>query len=148
MKNLLKPILLSGVFLLSLSSCAKSAADMVESLKNNGFEVEHRTREDYKEIQAMDLIFNAALLATDYIEDMKDGVTTMSMAMGVKTDEEGVHGAQIIEFGSGDEAGLIYKFYDENKGEDTEIEFEGTIVQVGSCLVSYTDDYTKGVLGI
>ena len=40
------------------------------------------------------------------------------------------------------------KFYDENKGEDTEIEFEGTMVQVGSCLVSYTDDYTKGVLGI
>lgn len=148
MKNLLKPILLSGVFLLSLSSCAKSATDMVESLRNNDFEVEHLTREENQEIQALDLAFNAALFAKRYIKDVKEGVTVNSMAVGVKVDEEGAHGAQIIEFGSGDEAGLMYKFYDENKGADTEIEFEGTIVQVGSCLVSYTDDYTKGVLGI
>lgn len=148
MKNLLKPILLSGVFLLSLSSCAKSATDMVESLKNNGFEVEHITREENEEIQALDIIFNGALLAKRYIKDLKEGVTVNSMAVGVKVDEEVAHGAQIIEFGSGDEAGLMYKFYDENKGANTEIEFEGTIVQVGSCLVSYTDDYTKSVLGI
>ena len=148
MKNLLKPILLSGVFLLSLSSCAKSATDMVESLRNNDFEVDHRTREDYQEIQALDMIFNAALLAKRYIEDLKEGVTVNSMAVGVKVDEEGAHGAQIVEFGSGDEAGLFYKFYDENKGADTEVGFEGTIVQVGSCVVSYTDEYTKGVLGI
>ena len=148
MKNLLKPILLSGVFLLSLSSCAKSATDMVESLKNNDFEVEHLTREENEEIKAVDALLNAGLLVAGYIEDVKEGVTVNSMAVGVKVDEEGAHGAQIIEFGSGDEAGLMYKFYDENKGEGVEVEFEGTIVQVGSCLVSYTDDYTKGVLGI
>ena len=148
MKNLLKPILLSGVFLLSLSSCAKSATDMVESLRNNDFEVEHITREENEEIKALDALLNLGLFAAGYIEDVKEGVTVNSMAVGVKVDEEGAHGAQIVEFGSGDEAGLFYKFYDENKGADTEIEFEGTMVQVGSCLVSYTDDYTKGVLGI
>ena len=148
MKNLLKPILLSGVFLLSLSSCAKSATDMVESLRNNGFEVEHITREENEELKAVDALLNAGLFAARYIEDLKEGVTVNSMAVGVKVDEEGAHGAQIIEFGSGDEAGLIYKFYDENKGADTEVGFEGTIVQVGSCVVSYTDEYTKGVLGI
>ena len=89
MKNLLKPILLSGVFLLSLSSCAKSATDMVESLRNNDFEVEHITREENEELKALDALLNVGLLAAGYIKDVKEGVTVNSMAVGVKVDEDG-----------------------------------------------------------
>ena len=63
MKRIIKPVLMSAVFMLSLSSCGgKSASSMVDALKNDKFEVQSITNEN-DELEAIELVLNAALVA-------------------------------------------------------------------------------------
>lgn len=72
MKRIIKPVLMSAVFMLSLSSCGgKSASSMVDALKNNEFEVQSVTNEN-DELELIELALNAALLALKKIDDVKN----------------------------------------------------------------------------
>lgn len=151
MRKILKPIMLSAVFMLSLTSCGgKSAASMFEALKKNEFEVEQITTENNQdELNALELLINAGLLAAGSITDIKEGVDILSLTYAVKVDDSGTHSAGIYELGSADEANLIYKFVEENGNlEGDESQKFSNFVVTGSCYVGYSDDYTKGVLGL
>ena len=151
MRKIIKPIMMSAVFMLSLTSCGgKSAAEMVDSLKSNEFEVQQLTTKDNQdELNALELLINAGLLASGLIEDVKEGVDILSLTSAVKVDDAGTHAAGIYELGSADEANLIYKFVEDNgnlEGDETQ-QFTNFVV-TGSCYVGYSDDYTKGILGL
>ncbi len=151
MRRILKPIMLSAVFMLSLTSCGgKSAASMIEALKKNEFEVEQITTENNQdELNALELLINAGLLAAGSITDIKEGVDILSLTYAVKVDDSGTHAAGIYELGSADEANLIYNFVEENGNlEGDESQKFSNFVVTGSCYVGYSDDYTKGVLGL
>ena len=64
MRKIIKPIMMSAVFMLSLTSCGgKSAAEMVDSLKSNEFEVQQLTTKDNQdELNALELLINALKL--------------------------------------------------------------------------------------
>ena len=147
MKRIIKPVLMSAVFMLSLSSCGgKSASSMVDALKNDEFEVQSITSEN-DELEAIELILNAALVAAGKIDDYKNGVDLISIHYAVKIDENGTHAAEINEFGNGDQANLFMSVY-EDLGGETSGEALDNYVVTGSCVVGYSDDYTKGVLGL
>ena len=147
MKRIIKPVLMSAVFMLSLSSCGgKSASSMVDALKNDKFEVQSITSEN-DELEAIELILNAALVAAGKIDDYKNGVDLISIHYAVKIDENGTHAAEINEFGNGDQANLFMSVY-EDLGGETSGEALDNYVVTGSCVVGYSDDYTKGVLGL
>lgn len=147
MKRIIKPVLMSAVFMLSLSSCGgKSASSMVDALKNNEFEVQSITNEN-NELVTIELALNAALAAAQKIDDYKNGVDLISIHYAVKIDENGTHAAEINEFGNGDQANLAMSFY-EDLGGETSGEALVKYVVTGSCVVGYSDDYTKGVLGL
>lgn len=146
MKRIIKPVLMSAVFMLSLSSCGKSASSMVDALKNDEFEVQSITNEN-DELEGIELVLNAALLAVQKIDDIKNGVDLISVHYAVKIDDTGTHAAEINEFGNADQANLFYSVYDELEG-DMSGEALANYVVTGSCVVGYSDDYTKGVLGL
>lgn len=146
MKRIIKPVLMSAVFMLSLSSCGKSASSMVDALKNNEFEVQSITNEN-DELEAIEMVLNAALVAAGKIDDYKNGVDLISMHYAVKIDENGTHAAEINEFGNGDQANLFMSVYKEFEGDMSGEALDNYVV-TGSCLVGYSDDYTKGVLGL
>lgn len=147
MKRIIKPVLMSAVFMLSLSSCGgKSASSMVDALKNDEFEVQSITNEN-NELEAIELVLNTALFVAQKIDDVKNGVDLVSMHSAVKTDESGVHAAEITEFGNADQAKLFYSVYEEVEGDVSGGSFANYTI-TGSCVVGYSDDYTKGVLGL
>lgn len=147
MKRIIKPVLMSAVFMLSLSSCGgKSAASMVESLKNADFQVQSVTN-DNNELETVEALLNFSLFALKKIDDVKNGVDLVSMHSAVKTDESGVHAAEITEFGNADQAKIFYSVYEEVEGDVSGESFANYTI-TGSCVVGYSDDYTKGVLGI
>ena len=147
MKRIIKPVLMSAVFMLSLSSCGgKSASSMVDALKNNEFEVQSITNEN-NELETIEMAINAALFFAQKIDDTKNGVDLVSMHSAVKVDENGVHAAEISEFGNADQAKIFYSVYEEIEG-DISGESYANYTITGSCVVGYSDDYTKGVLGL
>lgn len=147
MKRIIKPVLMSAVFMLSLSSCGgKSAASMVDALKNNEFEVQSITNEN-DELKAIEWALNTALAAAQKIDDYKNGVDLVSVHYAVKIDENGTHAAEISEFGNADQAKIFYSVYEEVEG-DVSGESYANYTITGSCVVGYSDDYTKGVLGL
>ena len=147
MKRIIKPVLMSAVFMLSLSSCGgKSASSMVDALKNNEFEVQSITNEN-DELETIEAVLNTALLVAQKIDDIKNGVDLVSMHYAVKIDENGTHAAEINEFGNADQANLFYSVYEEFGGESDSETLDYYVV-TGSCVVGYSDDYTKGVLGL
>ena len=150
MKRILRPIMMSAVFMLSLTSCGgKSTASMIEALKSNDFEVQQMTTEEHeKELNALETIINLGLLAAGSIKDIKDGVDILSLTYAAKVGDSGTHAAGIYELGSTDEANLIYKFVEENGNLSEEDQELTNFVVTGSCYIGYNDDYTKGVLGI
>lgn len=119
---------------------------MVDALKNDEFEVQSITSEN-DELEAVELLLNAALLATQKIDDIKNGVDLISIHYAVKIDDTGTHAAEINEFGNADQANLFMSVYDELEG-DMSGEALADYVVTGSCVVGYSDDYTKGVLGL
>ena len=147
MKRIIKPVLMSAIFMLSLSSCGgKSASSMVDALKNNEFEVQSITNEN-NELEAIELVLNAALVAAQKIDDYKNGVDLISIHYAVKIDENGTHAAEISEFGNADQAKIFYSVYEEVEGDVSGESFANYTI-TGSCVVGYSDDYTKGVLGL
>ena len=147
MKRIIKPVLMSAVFMLSLSSCGgKSASSMVDALKNNEFEVQSITNEN-NELETIEMAINAALFFAQKIDDTKNGVDLVSMHSAVKTDENGVHAAEISEFGNADQAKIFYSVYEEIEGDVSGESFANYTI-TGSCVVGYSDDYTKEVLGL
>ena len=119
---------------------------MVDALKNNEFEVQSITNEN-NELVTIELALNAALAAAQKIDDYKNGVDLISIHYAVKIYENGTHAAEINEFGNGDQANLAMSFY-EDLGGETSGEALVKYVVTGSCVVGYSDDYTKGVLGL
>lgn len=93
------------------------------------------------------MVLNAALFAAQKIDDIKNGVDLISMHYAVKIDDTGTHAAEINEFGNADQANLFMSVYDELEG-DMSGEALADYVVTGSCVVGYSDDYTKGVLGL
>lgn len=147
MKRIIKPLLMSAVFMLSLSSCGgKSASSMVDALKNDKFEVQSITNEN-DELVVIEMAINAALFAAQKIDDYKNGVDLVSMHSAVKVDENGAHAAEISEFGNADQAKIFYSVYEEVEGDVSGESFANYTI-TGSCVVGYSDEYTKGVLGI
>ena len=147
MKRIIKPVLMSAVFMLSLSSCGgKSASSMVDALKNDEFEVQSITSEN-DELEEVEALVNFYLLTIEKIDDIKNGIDVVSMHYAVKIDDAGTHSAVINEFGNADQANLFMSVYDELEG-DMSGETLGKYVVTGSCVVGYSDDYTKGVLGL
>ncbi len=147
MKRIIKPVLMSAVFMISLSSCGgKSASSMVDALKNNEFEVESITNEN-DELEEVEALVNFYLLTIEKIDDIKNGIDVVSMHYAVKIDDTGTHSAVINEFGNGDQANLFMSVY-EDLGGETSGEALDNYVVTGSCVVGYSDDYTKGVLGL
>lgn len=142
MRKLFNGLVVGATFLLSLTSCGgKSFDSFKSSLEDNGFTVTEASEEV---IDATERLTNAALaLLGEEAVDIVNGLDAM------KTDEEGVHMASILEFASSDEAERFLS-YSSKEGESgsTTAGSDQSIVQVGSMIVGYTDDYTKGVLGI
>ena len=142
MRKLFNGLVVGATFLLSLTSCGgKSFDSFKSSLEDNGFTVTEASEEA---IDLAERLLNMGLAAL--------GEETIDIVNGldaVKTDEEGVHMASIMEFASSDEAERVYSFSLENQsGSSTAEETPQLTMQVGSMIVGYTDDYTKGVLGI
>lgn len=141
MKNIVKGSILSAALLFSLTACAPSVDTMVSNLKNNEFKVVETT--DQSELLGLTATINLALTLVG--EDFT--VKIVYMASAGKVDDEGAHSASIVEFEDGSQAQNVYNVLGDDalQGEDEE---EYDVVVVGAAIVSYNDDYTKGILGL
>ena len=160
MKKIIKYFALSAAVLMSASACAPSADQMVENLKNDGFVVEEAP-EDMLSLTELGL--TAALKLLD-VED--PNVTILRWVTAIKAPEVSVnekifkagdvsisadsgHFASIIEFENGDMAQKVWDNALDALGSEEETEANKDLSKVsGSCIVSWSDDYTKGILGV
>lgn len=160
MKKIIKYFALSAAVLMSASACAPSADQMVENLKNDGFVVEEAP-EDMLSLTELGL--TAALKLLD-VED--PNVTILRWVTAIKAPEVSVnekifkagdvsisadvgHAASIIEFENGDMAQKVWDNALDALGSEEETEANKDLSKVsGSCIVSWSDDYTKGILGV
>ena len=144
MKRIFKPFMMGTLFMLSLTSCGgKSAASMVDSLKNNGFDVYEATK---AELAITETGLNAGLLALGKIDNLDNGVKLVSTFKAGKGDTSGNHTAIIYEFSSNDQAKLVYETAQEAKESSAGSNIPEFIL-TGACYVECSDEYTKGVLG-
>ena len=99
------------------------------------------------ELEAVEALVNFYLLTIEKIDDIKNGIDIVSIHYAVKIDDTGTHAAEINEFGNADQANLFMSVYDELEGDMSGEALDNYVV-TGSCVVGYSDDYTKGVLGL
>lgn len=161
MKKIIKYFALSAAVLMSASACAPSADQMVENLKNDGFVVEEAPK------SVTDSTELALTLALKLLNIEDPDVTILRWVMAMKAPEVSVnekifkagdvsisadvgHAASIIEFENGDMAQKVWdNALDALGGSEEETEANKDLSKVsGSCIVTWSDDYTKGILGL
>lgn len=160
MKKIIKYFALSAAVLMSASACAPSADKMVENLKNDGFVVEEAPESVIKSTET------ALTLALKLLDVEDPNVTILRWIAAVKEPEISVnekifkagdvsisadsgHFASIIEFENGDMAQKVWDNALDALGSEEETEENKDLSKVsGSCIVSWSDDYTKGILGV
>lgn len=160
MKKIIKYFALSAAVLMSASACAPSADQMVENLKNDGFVVEEAPK------SVTDSTGAALTLALKLLNIEDPNVTILRWVAAIKAAEVSVnekifkagdvsvsadlgHAASIIEFENGDMAKKVWDNALDALGSEEETEANKDLSKVsGSCIVSWSDDYTKGILGV
>ena len=160
MKKIIKYFALSAAVLMSASACAPSADQMVENLKNDGFVVEEAPESVIKPTET------ALTLALKVLGEDDPNVTILRWVAAIKAPEVSVnekifkagdvsisadlgHTASIIEFENGDMAQMVWDNALDALGSEEETEANKDLSKVsGSCIVSWRDDYTKGILGV
>ena len=160
MKKIIKYFALSAAVLMSASACAPSADQMVENLKNDGFVVEEAPESVIKPTGT------ALTLALKVLGEDDPNVTILRWVSAIKAPEVSVnekifkagdvsisadlgHAASIIEFENGDMAQKVWDNALDALGSEEETEANKDLSKVsGSCIVSWSDDYTKGILGV
>ncbi len=160
MKKIIKYFALSAAVLMSASACAPSADQMVENLKNDGFVVEEAPESVIKPTET------ALTLALKVLGEDDPNVTILRWVSAMKAPEVSVnekifkagdvsisadsgHVASIVEFENGDMAQKVWDNALDALGSEEETEANKELSKVsGSCIVSWSDDYTKGILGV
>ena len=160
MKKIIKYFALSAAVLMSASACAPSADQMVENLKNDGFVVEEAPE---SVIKPTEIVLTSALKV---LGEDDPNVTILRWVSAIKAPEVSVnekifkagdvsisadsgHVAAIIEFENGDMAQKVWDNALDALGSEEETEANKDLSKVsGSCIVSWSDDYTKGILGV
>ena len=160
MKKIIKYFALSAAVLMSASACAPSADQMVENLKNDGFVVEEAPE---SVIKSTGIVLTSALKV---LGEDDPNVTILRLVTAIKAPEVSVnekifkagdvsisadlgHAASIIEFENGDMAQKVWDNALDALGSEEETEANKDLSKVsGSCIVSWSDDYTKGILGV
>lgn len=160
MKKIIKYFALSAAVLMSASACAPSADKMVENLKNDGFVVEEAPESVIKPTET------ALTLALKVLGEDDPNVTILRWVMAMKAPEVSVnekifkagdvsisadvgHAASIIEFENGDMAQKVWDNALDALESEEETEANKDLSKVsGSCIVTWSDDYTKGILGV
>lgn len=160
MKKIIKYFALSAAVLMSASACAPSADQMVENLKNDGFAVEEAPESVIKPTET------ALTLALKVLGEEDPNVTILRLVTAIKAPEVSVnekifkagdvsisadlgHYASIVEFENGDMAQKVWDNALDALGSEEETEVNKDLSKVsGSCIVSWRDDYTKGILGV
>ena len=160
MKKIIKYFALSAAVLMSASACAPSADQMVENLKNDGFVVEEAPESVIKSTETV------LTLALKVLGEDDPNVTILRLVTAIKAPEVSVnekifkagdvsisadlgHAASIIEFENGDMAQKVWDNALDALGSEEETEANKDLSKVsGSCIVSWSDDYTKGILGV
>ena len=160
MKKIIKYFALSAAVLMSASACAPSADQMVENLKNDGFVVKEEPESVIKPIET------ALTLALKVLGEEDPNVTILRLVTAIKAPEVSVnekifkagdvsisadlgHYASIVEFENGDMAQKVWDNALDALGSEEETEANKDLSKVsGSCIVSWSDDYTKGILGV
>ena len=160
MKKIIKYFALSAAVLMSASACAPSADQMVENLKNDGFVVEEAPE---SVIKSTGIVLTSALKV---LGEDDPNVTILRWVTAMKAPEVSVnekifkagdvsisadlgHAASIIEFENGDMAQKVWDNALDALGSEEETEANKDLSKVsGSCIVSWSDDYTKGILGV
>ena len=160
MKKIIKYFALSAAVLMSASACAPSADQMVENLKNDGFVVEEAPE---SVIKPTEIVLTSALKV---LGEDDPNVTILRWVSAIKAPEVSVnekifkagdvsisadlgHVASIIEFENGDMAQKVWDNALDALGSEEETEANKDLSKVsGSCIVSWSDDYTKGILGV
>lgn len=160
MKKIIKYFALSAAVLMSASACAPSADQMVENLKNDGFVVEEAPESVIKKTET------ALTLALKVLGEDDPNVTILRWVAAIKAPEVSVnekifkagdvsisadvgHAASIIEFENGDMAQKVWDNALDALESEEETEANKDLSKVsGSCIVSWSDDYTKGILGV
>ena len=160
MKKIIKYFALSAAVLMSASACAPSADQMVENLKNDGFVVKEEPESVIKPIET------ALTLALKVLGEEDPNVTILRLVTAIKAPEVSVnekifkagdvsisadlgHYASIVEFENGDMAQKVWDNALDALGSEEETEVNKDLSKVsGSCIVSWRDDYTKGILGV
>ena len=145
---------------MSASACAPSADQMVENLKNDGFVVEEAPK------SVTDSTELALTLALKLLNIEEPNVTILRWVAAIKAPEVSVnekifkagdvsisadagHAASIIEFENGDMAQKVWDNALDALGSEEETEANKDLSKVsGSCIVTWSDDYTKGILGV